>query len=163
MSTMGEPVVVIACGAAKLDRRAPAAELYTSPHFGLMLRAARRVAEQQAGCVLILSALHGLVECDMLLDPYDMKMGAAGAITPAVAPSAITTLLPRAYANALRTAAANAGAPAPTDLFGNARGIGYQRRVASRLISGIDLTVAALAPGHPVLPFATAATAVGGR
>ena len=30
----------LACGAAKLDRRAPAAELYTSPHFALM-RAAR--------------------------------------------------------------------------------------------------------------------------
>lgn len=44
----GGPVVVVACGAAKLDRRAPAAELYTSSHFGLMLRATRRVADQQA-------------------------------------------------------------------------------------------------------------------
>ncbi len=143
MSAKGEPVVVVACGAAKLDPRAPAAELYTSSHFRLMLRAARRVAEQQAGRVLILSARHGLVGCHLMLDPYDVKMGATGTITPAeiaaqlagIAPSSITTLLPRAYASALHAAAARVGAPEPVDLFADARGIGYQRRVASRLIA----------------------------
>lgn len=141
VSATAEPIVVIACGAAKLDRAAPAAELYTSSHFALMLRAARRIAEEKAGRVLILSALHGLVECDRELAPYDLKMGAMGAITPAtiaaqlagIAPSSITALLPRAYVTVLDEAAEIAAAPYPIDLFADAPGIGYQRRVASRL------------------------------
>lgn len=139
----GSPVVVIACGANKLSTTAPAADLYTSAHFALMLRAARRVATQQAGRVLILSALHGLVELDTQLAPYDVKMGDPGSITPAalahqlaaLAPSSITTLLPLAYAAALDEAAELAGAPDLVDLFAEAPGIGYQRGVASRLLT----------------------------
>lgn len=138
-----EPIVVLACGAAKLDHRAPAADLYTSPHFALMLRAARRVAGEQAGRVLILSALHGLVECERELEPYDVKMGDPRSVAPAtiaeqlacIAPRSITTLLPRAYAAVLDEAAGIAGAPAPIDLLANAPGIGYQRRVAARLLA----------------------------
>lgn len=138
-----EPIVVLACGAAKLDRRAPAAELYTSPHFALMLRAARRVAGEQSGRVLILSALHGLIELERELDPYDVKMGDSRSVAPAaiaeqligIAPRSITVLLPRTYAAALDEAAGIAGAPTPTNLLDDAPGIGYQRRVASRLLA----------------------------
>lgn len=140
---VARPVVVIACGATKLDTTAPAAELYTSAHFALMLRAARRVATQQAGRVLILSALHGLVELDTEIAPYDVKMGDPGSIAPdvlahqvaSIAPSSITTLLPLAYAAALDEAAELAGAPDLVDLFAEAPGIGYQRSVASRLLA----------------------------
>lgn len=139
----GTAIVVIACGAAKLDTTAPAGKLYTSEHFALMLRAARRVAEQQSGRVLILSALHGLVELDTELAPYDVKMGDAGSIASvdlahqlaAIAPSTITTLLPRAYRAVLDEAARLAGAPDLIDLFAEAPGIGYQRGVAARLLS----------------------------
>lgn len=139
----GMPIVVIACGAAKLATTAPAAQLYTSGHFALMLRAARRVAGQQSGRVLVLSALHGLAELDAELAPYDVRMGAAGSITPAdlahqlaaIAPSTITTLLPRAYRAVLAEAARLAGAPGLIDLFAEAPGIGYQRSVAARLLS----------------------------
>lgn len=139
----GEPIVVIACGATKLGTTAPAARLYTSPHFALMLRAARQVAERQSGRVLILSALHGLVELDTELAPYNVKMGQAGSIAPAtlsaqlaaLAPRSITALLPRAYCAALEEAAEISGAPSVVDVFAGAPGIGYQRGIASQLLA----------------------------
>ena len=50
----------------------PARELYVSPLF----RAARAYAEREygPGRWLILSALHGLVDPDALLDPYDLSL-----------------------------------------------------------------------------------------
>jgi uncharacterized protein DUF6884 len=134
-----EPVVVIACGAAKLDRPAVAAELYTSANFRLHLRAARALAAELGGRVLILSALHGLVDPAAELEPYDVKMGDSGSIPAdvlakqlaAIAPSSIHTLLPRAYANALRAAA---GGVELVDLFAGAPGIGYQRGVSAKLL-----------------------------
>lgn len=134
-------IVVIACGAAKLDHAAPADQLYTSDHFKLVLRAARRLADEQTGRVVILSAENGIVECDRQLDPYDVKMGDPAAITPVaiaaqlanIAPSSITALLPRAYAAALTEAATIAGAPTPINLFADTPGIGYQRAIAARL------------------------------
>lgn len=138
-----QPIVVIACGAAKLDRPAPASELYTSGHFTLMLRAARRLADTQGGRVLVLSARYGLVELDTVLDPYDVKMGGAGCVTPeilagqlvALGPSSITTLLPHAYAAALDHAAELAGGGDLIDLFADAPGIGYQRGVAAGILN----------------------------
>ncbi|MGB8403479.1 MAG: DUF6884 domain-containing protein [Mycobacterium sp.] len=136
------PIVVIACGAAKVDHATRAAELYTSGHFTLMLKAARRLAEAQGGRVVVLSALHGLVELDRVLDPYDLKMGEPGSIIvaalagqlEAIAPSVVTTLLPHAYAVALDEAAELAGLGDLIDLFAEAPGIGYQRGVASRVL-----------------------------
>ncbi|AVJ50275.1 hypothetical protein I5J36_gp59 [Mycobacterium phage Mendokysei] len=150
------PVVVIACAAQKLDQAAPAAELYQSANFALNLRAARVLAERAGGRVLILSALHGLVELDAVLAPYDVKMGQPGCIDAAelaaqlaaIAPAAIQTLLPRAYAGRLAEAAAIAGLAAPADLFANAPGIGYQRAVAAGVIRDADAP--AVAPAGDV-------------
>ncbi|MFF3353367.1 DUF6884 domain-containing protein [Streptomyces sp. NPDC002917] len=78
---MPQPIVIIPCGAAKLDHAAPAAELYTGSYH----RACRRAADTltaNGGTILILSALHGLVPLDRILAPYDMRMGAAGSVTP---------------------------------------------------------------------------------
>jgi hypothetical protein len=100
------------------------------------------VAARVGGRVLILSALHGLVDPAQLLEPYDVKMGDAGSIAvdvladqlAAIAPSCIHSMLPRAYGTALDAAAELAGAGDLVDLFADAPGIGYQRAVSTSLI-----------------------------
>ncbi|AID18449.1 hypothetical protein [Mycobacterium phage Guo1] len=70
-------------------------------------------------------------------------MGDPGSIQPAaiadqlrrIRPTTITTLLPRAYAQALDVAAELAGAGDLVDLYADAPGIGYQRGVAARLVA----------------------------
>jgi len=71
-------VVVIPCGGKKLDEAAPAGELYVGSYH----RAARRAADALGGRVLILSALHGLVDLDTVLEPYDLRMGQPGSVAP---------------------------------------------------------------------------------
>ncbi|AYD84020.1 hypothetical protein KDW72_gp57 [Mycobacterium phage Grizzly] len=145
------PIVVIPCSAQKLDHAAPAGQLYTSQHFQLVYRAARKLADDQGARVLILSALHGLVDPETVLDPYDVKMGDRGAIAPAaiaeqlaaINPTAITTLLPRAY----RLALVRAGAVV-TDLYADAAGIGYQRGVASQILASRQHAVATDPAGY---------------
>lgn len=66
MMTIG----LVACSKTKLDRPAPARELYTSPLF----RAASAYAERTYDRWLILSALHGLVEPDQEIEPYDVTL-----------------------------------------------------------------------------------------
>jgi hypothetical protein len=63
---------LVACSRRKARHPAPACELYVSPLF----RAARAYAERQygPGRWLILSALHGLVDPDTILDPYDLSL-----------------------------------------------------------------------------------------
>lgn len=73
-------VVVIPCGGAKLDHAAPAGQLYTGSYH----RACRAAADALgARRVLILSALHGLVELDAVLAPYELRMGQPGSVTAA--------------------------------------------------------------------------------
>lgn len=67
-------MIVIGCGKSKLDRRAPAGELYT----GSLFRAARRYAEARGGRWAILSARHGLVMPDEELEPYDDVLRLSG-------------------------------------------------------------------------------------
>jgi hypothetical protein len=66
---------LLACSRTKLDRSAPARELYCSPLF----RAARAYAEQRYGAGRWLSARHGVVEPDALLEPYDLALQSLGA------------------------------------------------------------------------------------
>ena len=64
-----KPLYLIACSMAKLDHAAPAAQLYTGQAFKLAMKAA-------AGAdVLILSALHGVLEPDDVINPYDCYLG----------------------------------------------------------------------------------------
>lgn len=137
------PIVVVPCGAQKLTTAAAAGQLYTSPHFALVYRAACKLAAKQSGRVRILSALHGLVEPWTVIEPYDVKMGDPASIAPAAIaeqlrrlnPTTITTMLPRAYAEALDAAVELNGGPDLIDLYAEAPGIGYQRGVASRLVA----------------------------
>jgi len=65
-------VGLISCSRSKLDRPAPARELYISPLF----RAARLYAERcyGRGKWFILCARYGLVAPDQLLAPYDLTL-----------------------------------------------------------------------------------------
>ncbi|MBG0818891.1 DUF6884 domain-containing protein [Planomonospora sp. ID82291] len=80
--TRSDLVVIVPCGGKKADTDAPvpAGELYTGSYH----RAARRAADaltSGGGRVLILSALHGLVELDQLVAPYELRAGQAGTVT----------------------------------------------------------------------------------
>lgn len=66
-------VVLVGCCGPKLDRRAPARDLYTSDLF----KKARAFAErngEQLGSWAILSAKHSLIFPDRPTDPYDLSL-----------------------------------------------------------------------------------------
>lgn len=62
-------IALVGCGRDKLGHPAPAAELYR----GDLFRKARRYAES-FDAWFILSAKHGLVEPERILEPYDVQM-----------------------------------------------------------------------------------------
>jgi hypothetical protein len=64
---------LVGCASAKLSRPAPARELYTSQLF----RKASAYAEATCERWFILSAKHGLVAPDQVLEPYNVKLGTA--------------------------------------------------------------------------------------
>ncbi|MBB3589002.1 DUF6884 domain-containing protein [Sphingomonas sp. BK481] len=64
------PLYLVACVSQKLDRRAPAADLYRSDWF----RKARTYVEKTGGHWFILSAAHGLVKPSQRLAPYDATL-----------------------------------------------------------------------------------------
>jgi hypothetical protein len=67
------------CGSRKLDHRAQAGDLYTGSYH----RACRTTADAlQPDRLLILSARHGLLDLDDVIDPYDTPHGTNDAITP---------------------------------------------------------------------------------
>lgn len=64
-------LLIIGCGKTKRNTAAPAKDLYT----GQLFRAARRYAEARNTPWLIASAKHGLVDPDVVLEPYDQRLG----------------------------------------------------------------------------------------
>ncbi|MFD9006250.1 DUF6884 domain-containing protein [Streptomyces sp. NPDC059582] len=71
-------LVVIPCGSRKLDRPAPAADMYVGSYH----RACRKGAEAlRPDRLLILSARHGLLDLDDVIEPYDTPHGAVGSVT----------------------------------------------------------------------------------
>lgn len=81
---MTGPIFIVPCGDAKLDHAAPARDLYTGSQFRYVFPLAEAAAQATGGAVLILSALHGLVEPDRVIEPYNVKMGDPGSITVAL-------------------------------------------------------------------------------
>jgi hypothetical protein len=63
-------IILIGCGSSKLDAAAPASELYV----GNLFRARREYAQQTGAPWAILSAKHGLVMPDRIIEPYDVRM-----------------------------------------------------------------------------------------
>jgi hypothetical protein len=98
-------LVVVACSAAKLDRPAPARQLYTGTLFTLALRAARALVDDD--WIRVMSARHGLVGLDVELAPYEQRMADEGAVSVRVMraqaerlypqPDAVVLLTPKAY------------------------------------------------------------------
>lgn len=136
---------VVPCGGAKLDHAAPAHQLYTGSMFRHTFENASRCAEldEAAGLgparVLILSALHGLIDPDTVLEPYDMRMGAPGSVSvQTLADQAaalgidfgaqVYALLPRPYLVRL-DAALRTHDVYVQDVYEGCSGIGEQRRV----------------------------------
>ncbi|MFB7496065.1 DUF6884 domain-containing protein [Streptomyces sp. NPDC056161] len=134
-------VIVIPCGAAKLDRPAPSGELYT----GSFHRACRKAADALAGprtTVLVLSALHGLVPLDRVLAPYELRMGQPGSVTGDQLRAQARALgLDRAtevvvLAGSAYTAAARHAWPSALAPLEGAGGMGYQLQRLKALREG---------------------------
>lgn len=141
---------IVPCGAAKADHAAPANELYVGSAFTYAWqRVQAEVKEhEEAGLgearVLILSALHGFVDPEQVLDPYNVKMGDKGSISiEALQGQAIErgldadgievyAFLPKAYYAALN-AALQPLYVYPQDVYEAAPGIGYQRGVLNNV------------------------------
>jgi len=66
-ATLERQIVLVACVSKKLDRPAPAIELYCSQWF----RAACKYALSTGWELYFLSAQHGLVRPSQVLDPYE--------------------------------------------------------------------------------------------
>lgn len=64
-------VGLVGCASSKLQRPAPARDLYTSQLF----RKASAYAEATCERWYVLSAKHGLVHPDTMLEPYNIKLG----------------------------------------------------------------------------------------
>lgn len=135
-------IYIIPCGAAKLDTPAAAADLYTSSTFKMALQAALAQVDGDRDSVLILSALHGLIDLDTIIEPYDVKMGDDGAIDSRpgllacqlldrdLLDANVWSFLPRSYFDALDVEAKSLGIWM-AEGFEATGGIGDQRRVLS--------------------------------
>jgi hypothetical protein len=79
-SSSGITVGLVGCASQKLQRPAPARELYVSPLF----KKASAYAEATCDRWYVLSALHGLVHPDTVLEPYDVRLGTSHRNTPPI-------------------------------------------------------------------------------
>lgn len=135
------PVIVIPCGREKRKEPAMAGDLY----IGSQHRLAREAAEALcAGAgpgarILILSALHGLVDLDRVLEPYDVTLGDVGAVTAydvkwqlmRMGARRVIALTPKGY-----TALLNQGRVRLDDRLAGTGGIGEQRAVLAAIKRG---------------------------
>jgi hypothetical protein len=76
-----EPLVVIPCGGAKLDRPALAGELYTGSYHAACRRAAEALTSPDR--IRILSARYGLLRLTDPVEPYELRMGQPGSVDAA--------------------------------------------------------------------------------
>lgn len=116
-------LIVVPCGARKLDHRARAAEMY----IGSYHRACRRAAEAlRPDRLVILSARYGLLDLDDEIEPYDTPHGAAGTVT----------------ARLLRDQAARRGIAAldPVMVLGGARHVALAKAVWPRALTPLSGT-----------------------
>ena len=70
MTDTERTIVLVACAGKKLPHAARAKDLYASSLF----EKSRAYAEDRAAAWFILSALHGLVEPDAVIEPYDVTL-----------------------------------------------------------------------------------------
>ena len=65
---------LVSCSSVKLDRAAPARELYAA---SALFRKSLAYAEARCEETFVLSALHGVVDLEQMIEPYDHRLGAA--------------------------------------------------------------------------------------
>lgn len=132
---------MVACSAEKLDTTSPAADLYTGSMFRIAWSAATAEAEASGGRVLILSALHGLLDPATLVAPYDCKLGddrsiEADELAAQIADTGIIAeaddvyaFLPNGYLDLLDSALRSLDFTPPAPVFEATCGIGEHRKV----------------------------------
>jgi len=75
-------IIVIPCGAKKLNRPAMAKDMYTGSYALMCKRYARTLAPDSQ--IFILSAKYGLLRMNDKITPYSLTLGEAGAVTPSL-------------------------------------------------------------------------------
>lgn len=128
---MSARFLVIPCGKVKLDRPAPAGELYVGSAF----RMARAAADATGRPWLILSARHGLLDPSTVIAPYEQTLKTRGDVEQLARilagqgrPAVVESWCPAAYGQALR----GAGVEVHEPLAG--LGLGYRRQYWRRLV-----------------------------
>lgn len=140
--------VIIPCGNTKLDTAAPASEFYTGSMFQDSLRTARKLFSDDR--IYVMSAKHGIIPLDKVLEPYDVKLGMEGSINASTLADSldeagiegtITSLLPKMYDQLFTEAA---GGKFEIDHhFEGSRGIGDQKARLSKLRDSAAETIEA--------------------
>lgn len=145
------PLVLIACSATKLDRPAPAMDLYRGVMYETFRAHVRTDAQPQ---VIILSAQHGFIQPDAEIAPYDLRMTADRAqimlsdLTTAMAGAAWPDQIGPVflaggmhYRRVMRTAverwAHKIGAGSAPTIMETNGGIGTQRSQLGRYLDGL--------------------------
>lgn len=155
-------LVVIGCGKDKRTEPAPAGDLYVGQHHRRARAAADALAARLPNArVMILSARHGLIELDDVIEPYDVTftagprvrrggpvVGTVGTDTiarqlRATGARAVVALAGREYAGRLADAAARIGADVVEPLAGTS-GIGPQAARLRQIREGANLADAVL-------------------
>lgn len=136
-----DEVVIVSCGAEKLPHAAPAGELYTSAYHADNRAAAAAIAGRTGARVFILSALHGLLALDQVVEPYNLRMGQPGAVTVdqlrrqaaalGIRAARVTVLAGRAYADMVSAVWPDAARP-----YDGSRGLGDHRARARAIAAG---------------------------
>ena len=72
-------LLILSCSRRKLDRPAPALELYDGPLFRVVRKAMRDGVGPGDVAVYILSARYGLIPARRVIEPYDRRMTPARA------------------------------------------------------------------------------------
>ena len=138
-ANMTTKFVIIPCGGAKQEAPAPARDLYIGSMYRDQLATALTMTTPEN--IRILSAKHGLISLDTIVEPYDLKMGQKTSVTsevvaaqlktflPTKTPYIIDALLPKKYAAVLEEATGDI----IENHFHGTAGIGYQKQVLKRL------------------------------
>lgn len=86
-------LALISCTKAKLSKSAPARDIYSSPAFQMK----RQLAERAGASWVVLSAKHGILQPDDVVEPYDETLTTMGvAARKAWARNVLPTLIPLA-------------------------------------------------------------------
>lgn len=71
--------MIIPCGASKAPYARPAGNLYTGGYHRMTQRAAKALTTNAN--IRIISALHGLLNLEQVIDPYELRLGQPGSVT----------------------------------------------------------------------------------